>query len=102
MITSFGESIYGSKVNIGEAKIDQTNLFQNMVNFNNKSRSKTKEGKAKKNTFDSISALYEVRELNCHGSKYGILSIKGKKGKGRPSELLTSYLLKMLSPKQMH
>ena len=51
MITSFGESIYSNKVNIEEAEIDQTNLFQNMVNFNNKSKLKTKEGKAKQKYF---------------------------------------------------
>ena len=39
--------------------MDQTNLLESMVNFNNKSRPKNKEDNAKKNTFDSVSALYE-------------------------------------------
>ena len=35
-----------------------------MVKLNNKSKPKTKEGKAKKqNTFDSLNAFYEYKEL---------------------------------------
>ena len=30
-----------------EAEMDETNLLENMVKFNNKSRAKTKEGKDK-------------------------------------------------------
>ena len=45
MIRSFGESIYSGKINIHKAQMDQTNLVENMVKFNNKSRPKTKEGK---------------------------------------------------------
>ena len=51
--------------------MDQTNLLENMKQNNDKSRTKTKEGKNKKrNTFDIsalicfyVSALYESREL---------------------------------------
>ena len=40
--------------------MDQSNLLENMVQFNNKSIQKNKEGKDKKmNTFDSVNALYE-------------------------------------------
>ena len=39
--------------------MDQTNLLQNMVNFNNKSRPKKRGSDKKKNTFDIVSALYE-------------------------------------------
>ena len=43
--------------------MDQTNLLENMKKFNDKSRPKTKEGKDKKrNTFDSLSALYHGQE----------------------------------------
>ena len=43
--------------------MDQTNLLENMVEPNSKSRPKAKEGKGKKrDTFDSVSALYEGRE----------------------------------------
>ena len=42
MISSFGESIYSGKSSIHEADMDQTNLLENMVQFSNKSRPKTK------------------------------------------------------------
>ena len=48
MIKSFGESIYTSKINIDKPEIVQTNLVEIMVNFNNKSRPKSKEDKVKK------------------------------------------------------
>ena len=59
-IRSFGDNIYTGKINIDEAEMDQSNLLDNMVKFNNKSKPKTKEGKAKKqNAFDSVNALYK-------------------------------------------
>ena len=54
----------------------QTNLLENMVNFNNKSRPKYKEGQAKKNTFDSVSSLYESRELTLNSFRSRIFLIK--------------------------
>ena len=55
---------------IHEAEMNQTNLLENMVKCNNKSRPKTKEGKdEKRNTFDSVSALYEGRELTLNVNK---------------------------------
>ena len=48
MIRSFVESIYTGKINIDEAEMDQTNLLENMVYFDNKSRPKNKTGKGKK------------------------------------------------------
>ena len=78
-MTSFGESIYTIKINIKEAEMDQTNLSENMVNFNTESRPKTKEAKDKKwNTFDSVSALYEGRELTVNAFTRGIFPIKKK------------------------
>ena len=47
-IKSFVDSIYTGKINIEEAELDQSNLLENMVKFNNKSKPKTKEGKDKK------------------------------------------------------
>ena len=42
--------------------MDQANLQENMIEFNNKSRPKTKKGKYKKrDTFDRASALWEGR-----------------------------------------
>ena len=75
-----------------EAEMDQTNLLENMVKFNNKYRPKIKEGKDKKiNTFDGVSALYEGRELTLNAFRSRIFPIKEKRGKG----------LKLLTPKQM-
>ena len=45
MIRSFSESIYTGKINIDEAEIDQSNLLENLVEFNDKSRSRTAKGK---------------------------------------------------------
>ena len=50
-IRSFSESIYSGKITIDEAEEDQSNLLENMVEFNNKSRPKNKEGKEKKEIF---------------------------------------------------
>ena len=62
-------------------KKDQTYLLENIIKFN-KSRPKTKEGKDKKrNTFDSVSALYEDRELTLNAFRSGIFPIKEKQGK---------------------
>ena len=44
MIRSSGDSIYTGKITIDERDIDQSNLLENMVKFNNKSRPKNKEG----------------------------------------------------------
>ena len=72
--------------------MDQTNLLENMVRFYNKSKPKTKEGKDKKqNTFVSVNALYEGRELTINAFRNGILPTKATKGKR----------LKILTPKQM-
>ena len=91
MIRSFGESIYAGKINIHEAEIDQTDLLEKLVRFDNKSRPKTKVGKNKKrNTFDSVSVLYEGQELTLNAPRSGIFPLK-KQGKG----------LKILTLKQM-
>ena len=62
--------------------MDQTNLLENMEKFNDKSRPKTNKDKDKKlNTFDSVSALYEGRELPLYVFRSGIFKIKEKQGK---------------------
>ena len=59
-IRSFGDSIYTGKINMEEAEIDQNNLLKNMVNFDKKSRLRSKEDRdEKRNTFDSVNAIYE-------------------------------------------
>ena len=45
---SFGHNIYTDKINIAEAEMDQSNLLKNIVEFNNKSRSRMIERKDKK------------------------------------------------------
>ena len=39
--------------------MDQSNLLENWVEFNNKYRPKKKKVMKKRNTFDSVNALYE-------------------------------------------
>ena len=69
--------------------MDQSNLLAYMVKFNNKSKPKTKEGKAEKqNTFDSVNALYEGRELALNDFRSGIFPIKAAQGKNLKYVLL--------------
>ena len=58
-IGPFGENIISGKITISEADEDQSNLLENIVEFNNKSRPKQKKVRWKKNTFDSANVLYE-------------------------------------------
>ena len=68
--------------------MDQTNLLENMVKFNNKSKPKTKEGTGKKrNTFDSLNAFYEGRELTLNAFRSRMLPTKATKIEGRPRML---------------
>ena len=46
-----------------------------MVKFDNKSKSKTEEGKDKK-SFDIVNAPYEGRELTPNAFRSGVLQIK--------------------------
>ena len=91
-IRSFGESIYTGKSFIDEAEEYQNNLIKNMVEYNNKSRPKNKEGKVKKrDTFESLNALYKGQELTLNTFKSGIFPMKATQGRA----------LKILTPKQM-
>ena len=55
----------------------QSNQFENMVKFINKYKPKTRERKAKtQNTFDSVNAPYEGRELTLNHFRSRILPIK--------------------------
>ena len=50
------------------------------MEFNNKSRRRTKEGKMeKRNTFDSVNALYEGQEITLNALKSGIFLLKHHK-----------------------
>ena len=50
-IRSFGDSVYAGNYNIDEAEVDQTNLLEDMVEFNEKSRPTKKEDKEKKKKY---------------------------------------------------
>ena len=41
---SFGGNIISSKITINEADEDRSNLLENIMEFNNKTRQETKEG----------------------------------------------------------
>ena len=49
--------------------MDQTNLLENLVNFNDKARSKNKKDTQKRDAYESAYALYEDRELTLILSK---------------------------------
>ena len=91
-IRSFVESIHTGKINTKGVETDQSNLSKNLVKFNEKSKSKTAEGKSKKpDTFESAYALYEALELIPNAFRSRIFLIKETQRKG----------LKILTPKQM-
>ena len=91
-IRSFGESIYAGKSSTDEAEQYQSNLLENIIEFNEKSRPRTKEGKDKKrNTYESAYVLYERRESTLNAFRSRIFPIKSTQGKG----------LKRLALKQM-
>ena len=92
MISSFGDSIYTRKANIVEGEKDQSNLLNNIIEFNNNSRPRSKEGKDKKrDIYKRAYALYEDRELTLNVFKSGTFPIKATQGKG----------LKLVTPKQL-
>ena len=57
-IRSFGESIYTGKAKLVEAEEDQSNLLKDIVEFDNKSRPRTKEGKGKKEILVKVHMLF--------------------------------------------
>ena len=94
-IRSFGESICSGKINTYEDEMDQSNLLENMVECNEKSRPRLKEGKTeRRDTYESVNTLYEGRELTLNTFESGIFPIKATKStKGEG--------LKILTPKKM-
>ena len=58
----FCDNIYAGKCSINDTEMDQTNLLENMIEFNNNYRPKPKEG----------------RELNLNAFRSGIFSRKEK------------------------
>ena len=63
-----------------EAEMDQANLLKKWEEFSEKSKPRTKKDrdKKKRNTFDTINALYEGRELILNALRSGIFPIKNK------------------------
>ena len=60
-----------------EAGEDQTNLWGNMMQLNNKSGSRVKDGKTKKVIlFKSVNTIYERRELTSNAFKSKIFAVK--------------------------
>ena len=57
-IRSFSESSYTSKASKVEARKDQSNLSKNIVEFNNKSKPKHKEGNVKKEILMKMHMLF--------------------------------------------
>ena len=57
--------------------MNQSNLLKNLEELNDKSRTRTKEGKNEnKNTFESVNTLYEGGELSLNTFKSEIFPIK--------------------------
>ena len=78
-ILCFFDSIIIGKINIDEAEMNQTNLLENIVKFDSKSKPQARDRKDKKrNTFDSVNALDEGRELTLNAFRSRIFPIKAK------------------------
>ena len=58
IIRSFGESVNTRKASLVEVEEDQINLLKNLVEFNNKSRPKSKHGKDKKEVLMKVHMLF--------------------------------------------
>ena len=77
----FRNSIYNGKISIDEAEMEQTNLLENIVNFSNKSKPRSKRDKDKEqNTYDSTNVPYEGQEFILNAYKSGIFPIKETNG----------------------
>ena len=75
--------------------MDQSNLLENMVQLNNKTRPKKRRKWKKNNNFDCINALYEGLEITLNAFRSGIFPIKATKGKG-PKILTTKQMFQRL------
>ena len=91
-IRSLGDDVYNNKITINEADQKQSNLVEYIMNFNNKTRPKTKDDKKnKKYILNSAENLYYGRELVINAFKSGLFPLKSTTGTG----------LKILTPKQV-
>ena len=79
-IRTFGRDIYEDKITLEEADEDQSNLIDEIENFNKKTRpQKDEEKHEEKNVFKNLYNFYDVREkvLNGFNSKIFIIKSKG-------------------------
>ena len=59
MSVSFGDNIYISKISINQTEMDRTNLLENMIELNNKSRSENLQNEIRQ----IIYSLYQAKKL---------------------------------------
>ena len=57
-VRSYGAGIFTSEINIDEAEKDQSNLLENLVELNGRSRPKTVEDKLKRTLWKCICYLW--------------------------------------------
>ena len=76
MIRTFGERTNMDEIALSVAAEDQSNLLNNIIELNEKTGPKRKEGKMRKrSTFVSVNALYEGRELTLNAFRSKIFPI---------------------------
>ena len=65
------------KISIDKAEMNQINLLESMVKFNNKVRPSSTEKQGKKqNTFDSVNTLYAGQKITLNAFRSRIFPIK--------------------------
>ena len=65
------------KISIDKAEMNQTNLLESMVKFNNKARPSSTEKQGKKqNTFDIVDTLYAGQKITLNAFRSRIFKIK--------------------------
>ena len=80
---NFQQFVFGTvSGNISEANKNQSNLLENTLEFNGKTRPTAKEDKKKNNTFESINSLYDGWELTPNAFKSRIFPLKPMQEKG--------------------
>ena len=58
-IRSFGDNVYIRKISINQTEMDQTNLLENMIELNDKSRSENLQNEIRQ----IIYSLYQAKRL---------------------------------------
>ena len=97
MIRCIGDNKYTGKISIGEAKMDQSNLWGNLIEFSNKTIPKKK--KIRKKYFWQCKRSYRGLELTLNAFKSEMFPINATKGKGHPSDLASVDCVTKVSDK---